>query len=515
MSRLHEQFGYVYDPAGNLNWRTNNDLVQSFGVNNLNELTTASRTTNMTVVGTTTSQATNVAVNNLTAALYSDSTFARTNVGLADGNNTFTAIAEDHYGRRDTNSVTVNLPTTNVFAYDQNGNMVTNGTETLLFDDENQLVTNYVAGSWKSEFVYDGLHRRRIERDYAWNGASWALTNETRLIYDGNVVIQHRDGRNLPTLTLTRGLDLSGTLQRAGGIGGLLALTQPSAITSQHLYYHSDGSGNVTCLINSNQVVVAKAAYDPYGGFLSCSGPGAGLNCYWFSSKPVHWQSGKYDFLNRWYLPGLQRWLSRDPIGEAGGISLYRYVRHDPLSRIDAFGLAWWRPGDSDYILDFDHAVQFYMGLGEKDSQTLDAANAQYLLCNSPLRGAYAFGGIQTPKDTRIGRSHFHGEGIGFRGYDMSEGWFTGVLFAGGAGVDWLAGGYEYAGGGHSGGIVLFDPPGVPIGGFMSDNQIGFYIYTEFEGVGVAGAGVYFDFDKLVNYINPDYWKGKLPCGCK
>ena len=42
-SRLQEQLRYVYDPAGNLNYRTNNALVQTFKVNNLNELTNLTR----------------------------------------------------------------------------------------------------------------------------------------------------------------------------------------------------------------------------------------------------------------------------------------------------------------------------------------------------------------------------------------------------------------------------------------------------------------------------------------
>ena len=235
-SRLHEQFGYAYDPAGNLGFRTNNALVEAFGVNSLNELSAETNSGTLTVAGTTTSQTTNVTVNSQTAVLYGDATFAKDGFTLADGANTFTALAQDNYGRRDTNSVTVNLPATNVLAYDSNGNLVTNGPEVLVYNDENQLVTNWVSASWKSEFVYDGLHRRRIERDYSWSGSSWALTNEMRLIYDGNAIIQHRDARNLPTLTLTRGLDLGGTFQSAGGIGGLLALTQPLAINSQHLY---------------------------------------------------------------------------------------------------------------------------------------------------------------------------------------------------------------------------------------------------------------------------------------
>jgi hypothetical protein len=50
-SRLNEQFGYAYDKAWNLNQRTNNALVQTFGVNNLNQLTNATRSGTLTVAG--------------------------------------------------------------------------------------------------------------------------------------------------------------------------------------------------------------------------------------------------------------------------------------------------------------------------------------------------------------------------------------------------------------------------------------------------------------------------------
>ena len=343
-NRWQEQFGYAYDAAGNLNYRTNNALIQTFNVNTLNELSTQTRSGTLTVAGTTTSPATNVTVNSANAVLYLDSTFAITNQTLVDGNNTFTAIAKDSYGRQDSQSITVNLPATNTFAYDLNGNMLTNGTEVLVYNDENQLVTNWVAGAWKSEFVYDGKMRRRIERDYAWNGSAWTQTNEIHLIYDGNVILQHRDVNNLPTLTLTRGTDLSGSLQGAGGIGGLLALTENSQLLTQnsqtaHSFYHADGNGNVTCLINASNAVVARAEYDPFGNFLSLSGLKAGVNPYWFSSKPIHWQSGKYDFLYRWYIPQLDRWPNRDPEGEFDGANLFAFVLDDPVSSYDAFGL--------------------------------------------------------------------------------------------------------------------------------------------------------------------------------
>jgi RHS repeat-associated protein len=345
-ARLQEQFGYAYDAAGNVNWRTNNTLVQQFNVNNLNELTTVTNGGRLTVAGTTTSVATNVTVNTSSALLYADVAFASTNQSWVNGNNTYTAIAKDVYGRQDTNSITVNLQATNLFAYDLNGNMLTNGSEVLVWNDENELVTNFVAASWKSEFVYDGKLRRRIERDYTWSAGTsgWVQTNEIHFIYDGNVPIQHRDGNNLPTLTLTRGNDLSGSLQSAGGIGGILAMTENSLLLigdpTAHSYFHADGNGNVTMLINNNQTQVGKALYDPFGNFLSLSGSKSHINSCWFSSKAIHWQSGKYDFLYRWLATPLDTWLNRDPLGEKGGVDLYCFVENNPVSKFDKFGLA-------------------------------------------------------------------------------------------------------------------------------------------------------------------------------
>ena len=76
-------------------------------MNNLNELTTVTRAGTLTVAGTTTSMATNVTLNTSNALLYADTTFAATNFTLANGNNTFMAIARDGLGRVNTNSLNI------------------------------------------------------------------------------------------------------------------------------------------------------------------------------------------------------------------------------------------------------------------------------------------------------------------------------------------------------------------------------------------------------------------------
>jgi RHS repeat-associated protein len=340
-NRLHEQFKYGYDYARNLNYRTNNSLSQTFGVNNLNQLTNATRSGTLTVGGTTTSAATNVTVNSLAATRYTDNTFAKDGFSLADGNNTFTAIAQDSNNRKDTNAVTLNLPATATFQYDTKGNITSDGRRGLDFDDENQLIRITVTNYWKTEFSYDGLFRRRIREEFSWQNSTWTKTEKVHYVYDGRLLVQERDGNNMPLVSYTRGSDLAGSFQGAAGIGGLLARTDHSTINLTHAFYHADGNGNITALLNDKQLIVAHYTYDPFGNTSSKSGPLADLNSYRFSSQDYHAISGLYYYLYRFYDPNLQRWLSRDPAGELAGVNLYQFVGNSPSDVIDPLGLDW------------------------------------------------------------------------------------------------------------------------------------------------------------------------------
>jgi RHS repeat-associated protein len=159
------------------------------------------------------------------------------------------------------------------------------------------------------------------------------------------LVVQERDGNNLALVSYTRGNDLSGSRQGAGGIGGLLArtdhalLSAPGALPFAHAYFHSDGNGNVTALVDTNGFIVARDQYDPYGNLLGIAGPLAEANTYRFSSKEWHANAGLYYYGFRHYEPNLQRWLNRDPIEEFGGFNLYTVVGNSPIGILDLFGL--------------------------------------------------------------------------------------------------------------------------------------------------------------------------------
>ena len=335
--RLNEQFDYLYDQAGNLRYRTNSGLIQTFSCDGLNQLTNVSRNNSMTVSGATPAPAASVTVNGVSAQRYGDFTFAATNLSLVNGANTFTIIAQNAYGLRVTNTTICNLPSSVSLAWDANGNLTNDGTRAFAYSPENRLTNVTVAGAWKTDFVFDGLGRRRVELDYGWQSGNWTKTNELHFVYDGPLLIQIRDGNNNVVCTYTRGPDLSGSLSEAGGIGGLLARTDSTGST----FYHADGAGNITGLMDGQQNMAARYMYTAFGNLTLRWGPMGGVNRIMFSSKE-HLSNAEdiYDFGRRDWFTSPHRWLTRDPIGEAGGINLYGFVGNNPIGRIDPFGLA-------------------------------------------------------------------------------------------------------------------------------------------------------------------------------
>src|SRR5438094_5567000 len=133
-----------------------------------------------------------------------------------------------------------------------------------------------------------------------------------RPLYDGMRVIQQRNSGNTPTVSYTRGNDLSGSLEGVGGIGGLLARSHgySSGSWTGHNFYHADGGGNITMLIDNAGTpnVTATYRYDPFGNSISATGTNAVNNVYRFSSKERHAGSGMYYYGYRFYDPNLQRW---------------------------------------------------------------------------------------------------------------------------------------------------------------------------------------------------------------
>ena len=240
----------------------------------------------------------------------------------------------------------------------------------FVWDGENRLIKatpkNPVDMDYKMVCTYDYLGRRVSKFTKIWYGGGWyngAQIND-KYFYEGwNLVYSEGDpwgGSHKDSYTW--GIDLSGSLQRAGGVGGLLAVEHNDTGTSRHYWYQYDGNGNVTEMMDIAGAVYMHYEYDPFGRITN---PPAGWhNGFWnpftFSTKYMdrlqyyelnaapgtEFKEPLYYYGYRHYSPELGRWLSRDPIGEGGGENLFAFVENNPTRKIDLLGwvaITWSR----------------------------------------------------------------------------------------------------------------------------------------------------------------------------
>jgi RHS repeat-associated protein len=197
--------------------------------------------------------------------------------------------------------------------YDANGNLTNDGNgKTYAYDAVNRLVS-VTQGGTVTGFVYDG-HDHRVQETS--NGAvvkQWVWC-------DGLQPCEERDASNNVTKRFYwRGEQINGT----------------------NYYYTRDHQGSVREMTDNSGSLVARYDYDPFGRRTLVSG--TDLADFGFTGFYYDQATGLYFSRTRVYSPDLARWLTRDTIGEAGGINLYQYVRNNPINFFDPFGL--WEIG--------------------------------------------------------------------------------------------------------------------------------------------------------------------------
>jgi RHS repeat-associated protein len=161
--------------------------------------------------------------------------------------------------------------------------------------------------------------------------------------------------------TYAWGLDASGTLTGAGGVGGLLLTSHhtPQAgggtqVTTLAPLY--DFNGNVLAYADvATSTITHRMEYDPFGQELSLDTllPGesaAEAPRFRFSTKYTDGETGLVYYGYRSYSPELGRWVNRDPIGERGGINLYGMVGNDAVNVVDKLGRDAVHIGSGWYI---------------------------------------------------------------------------------------------------------------------------------------------------------------------
>ena len=201
------------------------------------------------------------------------------------------------------------------FQYDSDGNLLSDGTYSFTYDSANRLKTISTNGVLVLTNFYDAKSRRvkKVTPDAT-----------TTFFYDDWNLIEERvaytDG-TASTIKYYWGKDLSGSLQGAGGVGGLLYLTVDDSIYIPCY----DNNGNITKYIDANGNTVAQYTYNAFGNLISKSGSLADFFHHRFSTKYFDAETNLYYYGYRFYHPTLMHWLNRYPIEERSGLNLYLF----------------------------------------------------------------------------------------------------------------------------------------------------------------------------------------------
>jgi RHS repeat-associated protein len=180
-------------------------------------------------------------------------------------------------------------------------------------------------------FKYDAMGRR--VRIVEWDNADPPVeTSNKYFLWDGLSIVEERNGGTPTTVTssyFAEGEVRSGTKYIYGRdhLGSVREVVDVSATTD---------------------TVVARYDYDPYGRREVVSETVA--FDWGFTGHYYHAESDLHLAPFRAYDADLGRWLSRDSLGEAGGINLYEYALSNPVNFVDPLGLSV-----ADFLAGFAH----------------------------------------------------------------------------------------------------------------------------------------------------------------
>ena len=195
------------------------------------------------------------------------------------------------------------------FAYDANGNLTNDGTNTYSWNARNQLTS--ISGAVNATFQYDAFGRRTNRT---------VGEQSTSFLYDDLDVVQEQSG-GLPVATLLLD-ELDSVATRTDGSGSATVIT--------------DGLGSTLALLDSTGTAKTEYTYEPFGQTSTTS---QSANSAQYTGREND-GTGLYYYRARYYSPALQRFISEDPLRlRSGHTNFYTYVSNDPINWTDPLGL--------------------------------------------------------------------------------------------------------------------------------------------------------------------------------
>jgi RHS repeat-associated protein len=129
------------------------------------------------------------------------------------------------------------------------------------------------------------------------------------------------------------------------GFGGEIGAAVAFEIKGELFIPIHDLSGHVRACVNSHGEIAEKLSYTAFG-LESRTGQ---ITPWTFSSKRQDEATGFVYFGRRYYDPKTATWLTQDPLGHTAGPNLYAYVKNNPLTCIDLYGLEDTPNGDRGF----------------------------------------------------------------------------------------------------------------------------------------------------------------------
>ncbi len=219
------------------------------------------------------------------------------------------------------NSVSGSL--TKTYSYDAAGNITSDGTATFTYDNAGRMVSATKAGV-PAAYSINALGQR-VKKT--------VLGTSTYFVYDeaGHLVGEY---------------DNSGALiQETVWLGDIpVALLKPNGSGVGVFYVHTDHLNTPRRISRpSDNAIVWRWDSDPFGTTAVNEDPDGDSTLFAYNLRfPGQYydaESGLHYNYYRDYDPVTGRYVQSDPIGLRGGLNTYAYVKSNPLSRIDPFGL--------------------------------------------------------------------------------------------------------------------------------------------------------------------------------
>lgn len=220
--------------------------------------------------------------------------------------------------------------------------------ETFLHDPDGNLSKRIVASTGEEisyEFSdFDRLKRVESDTNGRLQDARYDVDGlrERKLDRQGNSSLEY--GVGISTSASTPGSKFSNAPTISYISGHMIMGAEIDDGTGPKFVFHlSDALGSVRDVIDDQGNVIRSFEFSEYGDLISSSGSGTVSPKTWIGGLSVNddtADSGLWNMGHRNFGAGvLGRFISRDPIGHAGGLNLYSYGGNNPVTFTDHTGL--------------------------------------------------------------------------------------------------------------------------------------------------------------------------------